>query len=217
MRLHRFNVKATFVRGKDMVVPDTLSGALLDHEQNETLEDDIKFYVEAVEKHRPISDKKLEQILNATERDRDLQRVRKSIMQGWLDRDNSIPDEIKPYYAVRKEHSGSNGMVIYQSRVVIPMAMQTETLQSIHEGHMGINKRRERARLCVWWPTISKISKLWLKTVNFVKFISQVREKSLCDVQICLNAFGRKSLPTCANMKVGTVSLSLTITRVSLK
>lgn len=182
MRLRRFNVKATFVRGKDMVVPDTLSRAPLDHEQNETLEDEVNFYVASVEKQRPISDKKLEQILSATEHDSDLLKVRKFIMQGWPDRDNSIPDQIKPYYAVRNELSVSNGMVIYQSRVVIPMSMQKETLQSIHEGHMGINKCRERAKLCVWWPTISKDIKSLVENCEFCQIHkpSQRKEPLRC-------------------------------------
>lgn len=167
MRLRRFNVKATYVSGKDMVVPDTLSRAPLDQEQDETLENEVKFYVESIENQRPISDIKLKEIISATDRDYGLQKVRKFIIQGWPEKECSIPEEVKPYFTVRSELSVSRGLIIYQSRVVIPRELQTETLQNIHEGHMGINKCRERAKLCVWWPAISKDIKNVVENCEF--------------------------------------------------
>ena len=73
-------------------------------------------------------------------------------------------------------------MVIYQSRVVTPMAMQTETLQSIHEGHMGISKCHERAKLCIWWPTISKDIKTLVENCEFCQIHkpSQRKEPLRC-------------------------------------
>lgn len=177
MRLRRFNVKAVFVSGKDMVVPDTLSRAPLNQDSNETLENEVNFYVQSVEKNRPISDMKLEQIRCVTEHDNDLQKVSRFIKNGWPEKENSLPEMVKPYFAVRSELSNSKGLVTYQSRVVIPKELQAETLQSIHEGHLGINKCRERAKMCVWWPNISKDIKYLVENCTFFQIHKPTQKK----------------------------------------
>ena len=42
------------------------------------------------------------------------------------------------------------------SRIVIPKILQQEVLEQIHSGYQGLNKCKERARLSVWWPGITK-------------------------------------------------------------
>ena len=90
---------------------------------------------------------------------------------------NSLPEMVKPYFAVRNELSKSNGLVTYQSRVIIPKELQAETLQSIHEGQLGINKCRERAKMCVWWPTISKDTKNLVENCSFCQIHMSTQKK----------------------------------------
>ena len=80
-------------------------------------------------------------------------------------------------FGVRNELSKSKCLVTYQSRVVIPKELQAETLQSIHEGHLGINKCRERAKMCVWWPTISKNIKNLVENCSFCQMHKPTQKK----------------------------------------
>ena len=67
-----------------------------------------------------------------------------------------MPQEIRPYYAVRGDLSVTDGKIIYQNRLVIPPVLQSEVLERIHDGHQGITKCRERANMSVWWPGIGR-------------------------------------------------------------
>ena len=52
-------------------------------------------------------------------------------------------------------------------RLVIPEALRADVLQSIHTGHLGLNKCRERAKVSVWWPGLSRDLENLVKTCEF--------------------------------------------------
>ena len=45
---------------------------------------------------------------------------------------------------------------MYNTRLVIPLAMQLEVLDQLHQGHLGTSKSKGRAQGNVWWPLITK-------------------------------------------------------------
>ena len=48
-----------------------------------------------------------------------------------------------------------NGLLLFDDRIVVPLALREETISRLHEGHQGIERCRMRAKHSVWWPTIS--------------------------------------------------------------
>lgn len=62
---------------------------------------------------------------------------------------------MKPYWQVGGELTIVIGLLLKGTRLVIPPNLQRQTLDQIHEGHQGISKYRQRAKVSVWWPGIS--------------------------------------------------------------
>ncbi|UYV76039.1 hypothetical protein LAZ67_13002298 [Cordylochernes scorpioides] len=49
-----------------------------------------------------------------------------------------------------------DGLLMRNSRIYIPKSLRSKVINSLHEGHLGIEKCRGRARSSVWWPRISQ-------------------------------------------------------------
>ena len=60
------------------------------------------------------------------------------------------------YWKVLDSLSIHNDLLMYNLRIVVPLSLQKETLQKVHEGHQGIVRCRMRTKMSVWWPGISK-------------------------------------------------------------
>ena len=101
MRMMRFRAKAEHVPGKQLVVADTLSRNPLSipSEKFDT-EEDVRAYVDAAEMVRPAS-----RIKQATSSDPQLSRVPDCAVNGWPKYASDVPEEIRPYYAVRADLS----------------------------------------------------------------------------------------------------------------
>ena len=74
---------------------------------------------------------------------------------GWSGKEK-VNDATTPYWESRGYLTIKDDLLLYGSRIVVPAAMQQETLSNLHEGHLGIERCRIRAQSSVWWPGISK-------------------------------------------------------------
>ena len=157
MRLMRFKVKAVHIPGKDMVVADTLSRSPqeIKSEENE-LQDKVLEYVGEIVSAWPISDAKIRQIQEETQKDVCLSATMDYTCKGWPRYREDVKLAALTMYPYRGELSVVSGILTKGDRMLIPVSMRKEILGRIHEGHFGITKCRERANLSVWWPNISQ-------------------------------------------------------------
>ena len=151
----RFNAKAVYVPGKELVVADTLSRLPSKREEKPSTVEDVQAHVEYIETSKPVSTNKLQEISQATQTDEELRLVLEFTKLGWPKRAKDVPEEIKQYFSVRGQLSVIDNKLIYRDRLVIPSSMREDILNRIHEGHQGLTKCRERAIQSVWWPGIT--------------------------------------------------------------
>ena len=67
-----------------------------------------------------------------------------------------MPDVIKNYYKIRSEIYISEGLAMYQDRVIIPKSLREQVLKELHEGHMGMTKTLKFAKESVYWPSMAQ-------------------------------------------------------------
>lgn len=140
----RFNAYVQYVPGKQQVVADVFSRKPTCDTDDTELAHDVEAYVDAIQSGWPASPGKLTEIRRATEEDEVLRSVADFVIAGWPTREEAVPHTLKPYYQVRAEISISDGILIYGNRIVIPVGMQGEMLNRLHESHQHISKTRER-------------------------------------------------------------------------
>ena len=125
----------------------------------------------------PASEQRLEKYSLAHKEDKVCTLLLKFCKTEWPPK-QSLDKELKPYWDARHKMSveGKLDLLLYGSRIIVPLSMQASTLDKLHEGHQGILRCRLRAQESVWWPGIS----------------SQIKDK----IQRC---------PTCAELAINPV------------
>ena len=68
---------------------------------------------------------------------------------------NLLHPTLSPYWAVRGFLTLDNELLLYGNRIVVPSALQKDTIEKIHFVHQGIERCQQRVRSSVWWPGVS--------------------------------------------------------------
>jgi len=96
--------------------------------------------------HLPATDNRLNEVKQAQDSDEICNKtVIRYCREGWP---QQVKGPIKKFVAVSSELSIHNGLLKGHG-LVIPPSMQSNILDSIHAGHQGITKCRQRARISV--------------------------------------------------------------------
>ena len=155
LRLARFDYSIMHVPGKLLYTADTLSRAPSTSVQNdERLQDEAEAVMELYVTHLPASTERLNEYRKAQAEDHICSSVVKYCRNGWPEK--NLGSDIKPYWKVRGELTvDKDNLLLFNKRIVVPKALQSQTLQKIHTGHQGIQRSRVRANTSVWWPGLS--------------------------------------------------------------
>ena len=102
----------------------------------------------------PISENRLKQFRFETENDKTLKTLIKFTTQGWPEKQN-IPSDLYPYYPHRNEITFFEGILLKDQRILVPTNLRTEMKTLIHQGHLGIENCKKRARQVLFWPLMN--------------------------------------------------------------
>ena len=176
MRLMRFNFSISHTPGKDLVTADALSRAPYSSGSvsENHFEEQVECYIQQVLESLPATKGRLDEIKTAQREDEVCQRLVEFCQFGWPRR---VYGELKKYAAAAPELSVEDGLLMRAGRIVIPSALQKETLDKLHTGHRGIRKCHRRAVQSVWWPGLStQLEQIVRDCSECIKYQSQRAE-----------------------------------------
>ena len=102
-----------------------------------------------------IEEKERDDVLQETNKDKELQSLKHYISTGWPAKRSQIPVSLHPYWNFRDELTVESGILMKNSKVLIPETLKQKYLMQIHQGHQGIEACRTRAREFVFWISIN--------------------------------------------------------------
>ena len=156
LQLQRYSLNVVYVPGKYMYVADALSRAYTNDDTSTGAPEDMEVMVHSLVASLPVSPEKFAALQKATASDRTMQQLLTVVRNGWPKSFKSSHVDVRPYWHVRDEIHEIEGVLLKGNCVIIPLAMRSEMLKLIHEGHLGVEKCRARARQVLFWPGMSQ-------------------------------------------------------------
>ena len=92
-----------------------------------------------------------EAVARETRKDPVLSQVLRFTKIGWP---AEVPAELTPYFRKQNEISLQNDVLMWDSRIIIPLNLQDILLKDLHSEHSGMVRMKRVARMYVWWPNI---------------------------------------------------------------
>ena len=154
LRLMRYNLYVNYKPGPTMYISDTLSRAYVENSSLEELEVETSQRVHTLVANLPVSPDRLKRIREETQKDECLSKLSENVIRGWPKYHKDCHPLIRQYWPIRGEITSIDGILYYNSRIVIPMSLRQEMLRKVHETHLGMDKCKSRARLVVYWPSM---------------------------------------------------------------
>ena len=97
--------------------------------------------------------------------------LKHTIPQGWPSTIKEVYNALQPYWAFHKEHTLEDGLVLTDTRIVIPTKKCDAVLKLIHEGHLGLSKCKLHVKDTVYWPGLNdQLEKLVLNCELYLKY-----------------------------------------------
>ena len=177
IRAWQYDFVPQHIPGRINVIADSLSRVTPLEFQDSNAEKDI-LAVNFLQ-YSSIEERERDEMLQETNKDEELQSLKHYISTGWPAKRSQIPVSLHPYWNFRDELTVESGILMKNSKVLIPETLKQKYLKQIHQGHQGIEACRSRAREFVFWININSDLKEMVEKCD----ICQSQQNSTASVQ----------------------------------
>ena len=153
IRAWQYEFEPQHIPGRNNVISDALSRVTPLEFQDSNAEKDI-LAVNFLQ-YSSIEERERDEVLQETNKDKELQSLKHYISTGVPARRSQIPMVLHPYWNFRDELTIESGILMKNSKVLIPETLKQKYLKQIHQGHQGIEACRSRAREFVLWINLN--------------------------------------------------------------
>ena len=154
LKLTKYDLKVRYVPGKQQVLSDCLSSALVQPTESLSNEyDDVEVHL--INQLGLVNDA-LAKFRSCTNTDETSQVVMEYVLTGWPADKAQVDELARQYFSYREELSVEDGLLFKKERLVVPQSMRAGVLDEIHGAHMGESKSLSFARdYILIWPGMS--------------------------------------------------------------
>ena len=95
-------------------------------------------------------------VADYTRKDPILAKVLHFVTNGWPSTwpHNQDKNKVRTYLNAQTEITSKDGVLLRDSKIIIPTALRARVLNMLHLTHIGIVCMKSLARMHVWWPNI---------------------------------------------------------------
>lgn len=154
LQLQRYDLEIRHVSGRDLPVADTLSRKFMPDTYPE-LSEGLDLHVHTVMSTISVSDRKLDEVRQATRNDNQMQILKQTILDGWPETRKMCQTSVVEFWNHRDELSVAEDIIFRGQKIVIPTALRHEMVQKVHDSHMGVEKSLQRAKDIMFWPRMT--------------------------------------------------------------
>ena len=137
-----------------MLVSDTLSRSHLSLSKPEFTDDSLIHHVHFVLSNLLISETRLKQFKLEPKNDPILQTLITYTFHEWPEK-HLIPTNLLLYYTHHSDITCCEGILMENERIIVPTTLRTETKSLIHQGQLGTENCKKRARQSSFWPLMN--------------------------------------------------------------
>ena len=148
LRLSRFEYDIKHVPGKQLYTANTLSRAPISTSESYNLHEEADLLMQISIDHLPASTQRIDEIKTVQASDTVCSTLISYCENSWPEK-HSLSLQLKPYWKWQGQLSTHNKLLLYGTRIVIPLSMQPEILHKLHNGHQGIQRCRLRPKTSV--------------------------------------------------------------------
>lgn len=152
MRVQGFDIKVVYTPGKYMYIADTLSRAPLKELMHDRVTDEVDMQTCFMLKNVPFSDQKMEAVRKETDTDEECKSLIGYITGGWPKNRRDITTDANVFWPYREQLQYMDGIIFKGECVFIPRCLRDSMVSRVHEGHLGIERCKRRAREVMFWP-----------------------------------------------------------------
>ena len=151
IKLQAYDFDIIYKKGEENIADFVSRNCIPNEVPNESDENEVAAYVNFLVTKMAPKSISLEDIKMETARDISLVAVKNALVSGkW--HDNPI---LEPYRRFQNELTDHEGILLRETRIVLPKSFQKRALQIAHEGHLSVEKYKGLLRQKVYWITMN--------------------------------------------------------------